>query len=188
MSSKYGNWTRGEDEALLNILGGVEIARDILRGKIKVVFQTVVSSIKFTRKLFVDEDKSVECLLRVAEFRRYDNRISSQNFPVKENSEYEEREIAIFHFDVNLSSDTVIKNMSDAGYRPATIWELVSLAMKEPYFYEDFAVVALGSVCTLDTQYTVSLYKSHGTSELGLAKFNSEGGWHATARFAAVKK
>jgi hypothetical protein len=35
--SKYGNWTRGEDEALLNILGGEEVVRGILRGDLKVV-------------------------------------------------------------------------------------------------------------------------------------------------------
>ena len=34
---KYGNWTRGEDEALLNILGGDDIARAILRRELKVV-------------------------------------------------------------------------------------------------------------------------------------------------------
>jgi hypothetical protein len=33
--SKYGNWTRGEDEALLNILGGEDVARAILRGDLK---------------------------------------------------------------------------------------------------------------------------------------------------------
>ena len=34
--SKYGDWTRGEDEALINKLGGLEVARGILRGELLV--------------------------------------------------------------------------------------------------------------------------------------------------------
>ena len=41
MSAKYGDWTRGEDEALLNILGGVEVARNILKGTVKVVTEAI---------------------------------------------------------------------------------------------------------------------------------------------------
>ncbi len=33
---KYPNWTRGQEEALLNILGGQEVAEAILRGKLKI--------------------------------------------------------------------------------------------------------------------------------------------------------
>lgn len=39
---KYNDWTRGEDEALLNIMGGVENARAVLRGERKLVVEEVV--------------------------------------------------------------------------------------------------------------------------------------------------
>ncbi len=42
MNAKYGNWTRGEDEALLNIVGGEEIARAVLRGDKKITVEDVV--------------------------------------------------------------------------------------------------------------------------------------------------
>lgn len=38
---KYASWTFGQVEALINILGGDEVARNILAGKVKVVAQTV---------------------------------------------------------------------------------------------------------------------------------------------------
>lgn len=36
---KYKTWSRGEDEALLNILGGDEVARAILRGEKRVIIK-----------------------------------------------------------------------------------------------------------------------------------------------------
>jgi hypothetical protein len=38
---KYDNWTRGEDEALLNMIGGLDVARAILRGKRKIIVEEV---------------------------------------------------------------------------------------------------------------------------------------------------
>lgn len=36
---KYSDWTRGEDEALLNIIGGTDIARAVLRGENKLIVE-----------------------------------------------------------------------------------------------------------------------------------------------------
>ena len=38
---KYNDWTRGEGEALLNIIGGTDIARAVLRGERKLVVEQV---------------------------------------------------------------------------------------------------------------------------------------------------
>src|SRR3990167_1181769 len=40
--SKYGTWTRGQDEALINILGGQEIAEGILVGRVKISISMTV--------------------------------------------------------------------------------------------------------------------------------------------------
>lgn len=37
--AKYNDWTRGEDEALLNVVGGVDVARAVLRGERKLVVE-----------------------------------------------------------------------------------------------------------------------------------------------------
>lgn len=41
MSCKYGTWTRGQDEALLNILGGQEIAEKIIARTVKVTIEEI---------------------------------------------------------------------------------------------------------------------------------------------------
>jgi hypothetical protein len=47
--SKYGGWTRGNDEALLNKLGGEEVARRLLDcRKVKVVFDPTTKSATVT--------------------------------------------------------------------------------------------------------------------------------------------
>jgi hypothetical protein len=40
--SKYGDWTHGETEALLNIIGGVDVARAVLRDERKLTVEEIV--------------------------------------------------------------------------------------------------------------------------------------------------
>lgn len=50
---KYLDWTRGEDEALLNILGGPEVARKLLRGDLKFsISDEAVEIVPAIQKLF----------------------------------------------------------------------------------------------------------------------------------------
>ncbi len=41
---KYNDWTRGEEEAILNMIGGTDIARAVLRGERKLTVESVVQS------------------------------------------------------------------------------------------------------------------------------------------------
>ncbi len=41
MNGKYLDWTRGEEEALLNIVGGTEVARAVLRGDKKLTVENI---------------------------------------------------------------------------------------------------------------------------------------------------
>jgi hypothetical protein len=41
MSSKYSTWNRGQDEALLNILGGQDVAEKIIARKVRVVIEEI---------------------------------------------------------------------------------------------------------------------------------------------------
>ncbi|MEK7586971.1 MAG: hypothetical protein AAB453_03840 [Patescibacteria group bacterium] len=45
MACKYSTWTRGKDEALLNILGGQKIAELIIAGKVKVAIEEIIESL-----------------------------------------------------------------------------------------------------------------------------------------------
>ncbi|GEM_PF-3191771 len=42
MNGKYLDWTRGEEEALLNVVGGTEVARAVFRGEKKITVQDIV--------------------------------------------------------------------------------------------------------------------------------------------------
>ena len=183
---KYGDWTRGEEEALLNILGGLEVARAILRGAIKVVMQ-VVKFIVDTFTVMVDETLSVEDAVKEGNFDWSNDNINSTNFPKPANGQKSEKEIAIFHFAKTMSSEAVIAEMNKAEYRPATIWELTGLAKKEPDLQRKFPVVALGSVCELRGDRRVAgLYGDAGGRGLGLYCFGVD--WSDRCRFAAVRK
>ncbi len=68
MSCKYGTWNRGQDEALLNILGGQEVAEKIIARKVKVIIQEIeetllelISSVHIsaTTNKFIARDKFV---------------------------------------------------------------------------------------------------------------------------------
>lgn len=46
MGKKYNDWTSEEDEAMLNIIGGTEIARAVLRGERKLTIEEVLQEPK----------------------------------------------------------------------------------------------------------------------------------------------
>lgn len=184
--SKYGDWTRGEDEALLNILGGVEVARQILRGAVKVVTE-VVNFIVCTFMILVDETLSVEEAVEAGNFGWSDENIVSKNFPKPANGKKSEKEVVLFHFNKSMSSEAAIAEMDKVGYRPATIWELLGLAVKEPDLQRKFPIIALGSVCELcGIRHVAFLYEEPDFRGLGLDRFG--GGWGDGGRFAGVRK
>ena len=120
MSAKYGDWTRGEDEALLNKLGGVEVARNILKGTVEVVTK-VMSYIINTFTFLVDETISVEEAVKLGKFDWFNDDITSKTFPKAKDGKKENKETAVFHFNRSISSEDAITEMDKAGYKPATI-------------------------------------------------------------------
>lgn len=65
---KYNDWTRGEDEAILNIIGGTDIARDILRGKYKLTVEKVVRE-QFVNKFYrlLTDDEAIAWIVEYAQ-------------------------------------------------------------------------------------------------------------------------
>ncbi len=145
MTCKYSDWMRGEDEALLNKLGGMEVARGILRGTIEVV-TNVISFIVRTMTVLVDETKTVDELVKVGKFDWLNNNITSANFPNPAGGTTGNQELALFHFGKAMSSDAASAEMDKEGYEPATIWDLLAFAKKEPNLQRQFPIVALKSI------------------------------------------
>ena len=144
MVCKYSDWTRGEDEALLNKLGGLEVARGILRGTIEVVTKVICFIVRALTVL-VDETKTVDELAKVCKFDWVDDNITSANFPNPADGTTGNQKLALFHFGKTISSDAVISEMNKEGYESATIWDLLGLAQKEQNLQRQFPIVALKS-------------------------------------------
>lgn len=186
MSAKYGDWTRGEDEALLNILGGVEVDRNILKGTVKVVTE-VISNIVNAFTVLVDETLSVEEAIKLGKFGWVNDDITSKTLPKLKDGKKGDKEVAIFHFGKDISSEDAIALMDKAGFKPATIWDLLGLAVKEPNLQRKFQVVALGSVCgRYDWRGAPCLDEDGVRRRLGLRWF--DGDWNDSDRFAGVRK
>jgi hypothetical protein len=186
MASKYGDWTRGEEEALLNILGGVEVARRILRGTLKIVTETI-SFITHTFTITVDETLSLEELVKEGKYDWSNENIISKNFPLPKNGKKSDKEVFLFHFVKNMSSEAIIALMDKAGYKPATIWDLLSLGASHPDLQREFPVVALGSVAELvGFRFVGCLRRCDSERDADLNDFGRE--WGGGYRFLAVRK
>jgi hypothetical protein len=182
---KYGNWTMGQTEALLNKLGGDEVAMGILRGTIEVITK-LVSFITHTFMVMVDETQTVEELVKAEKFN-WSNDIVSKNFPKPANGQKSEREIVLFHFNKGMFTKTIIAEMDKAGYKPATIWDLLGLAAKEPDLQRKFSITALGSICRIDGA-CLAAFLGGNSCERMMDLDDISIHWDDDCRFAAVRK
>ena len=130
--------------------------------------------ITHTFTVLVDETLSVEEATRLGSFNWSNENITSANFPKPANGQNKEKEVVLFHFGRTMSSTAVIVEMDKAGCKPATIWDLLGLAKKEPDLQRKFPVVALGSVCRLRGGRLVAfLFGLSGVRRLLLGYFDS---------------
>ena len=184
MASKYGDWTRGEEEALLNILGGVEIARNILKGVAKVVIE-VISHLVGTSKQIVNYDRSIKDSVKAGKYDWTNDNITDANFPSKEKGE-REVEFGVFHFNKTMMSDDVIAKMKLEGFRPATMKEELAYGEKNPEEQRKYPLVALGSVASLVGSRQVGcLYESSSGRRANLNYYVSV--WRGRFRFLGVR-
>jgi hypothetical protein len=181
--------TREKQWVIQNTVAAIAIMVNSIR---EVVSRESVSSlaslITYTFIILVDETKTVVKLVKEGKFDWSNDYISSKNFPKLAEGRKTLRETVIFHFGKSISSKQVIVEMDKAGYRPATIWELLGLALKEPDLQRKFSIIALGSTCYFDDLYHVAfLYeRSGGCRELSLCHFGND--WGADNRFLGVHK
>jgi hypothetical protein len=178
--------TAGQLNALVKKVGGLEMVLQILRGTVEITTK-VVSYIVATFTVTVDETVSVEDTVKTGKFDWSNDNITSKNFPKITDGQKSDREVTIFHFNKTVYSESVIAEMDKAGYRPANIWDLIGLAIKEPDLQRKFPIVAFGSVCGLGGDRRVPfLYEFSSECSLNLDYFGN--GWGGNVRFLAVRK
>jgi aminoglycoside N3'-acetyltransferase len=104
-----------------------------------------------TITVLVDETKTVEEAVEICNFGCRDADINNKNFLRIKNGQKSEKEIAIFDFGKPMSSEDVVVEMDKIGYKPATIFDILSLVvearMSKLQWIFRIRIVALGSVC-----------------------------------------
>jgi len=93
-----------------------------------------------------------------------------------------------FHFDEPLCSAEVIFKMFELGYKPANIWHLLYLSIRNPDIQRNFSVISLGSPCLLGGIYHVPCLPKKETGEYEIKLEWSGGDWNSSCRFVGVLK
>ena len=115
--------------------------------------------------------------------------IIEKNFPRTKQAGIEDISLHLFRFGRPLLTDEVIHELDRAGFRPATLEELLALGARKPDLQRGFLIIALGSVW--EDPYgdlTAPYLRSYGVGrQLNLGDIASIR-WDNSCRFAAVRK
>ena len=188
MSTEFASaeLTVGQLNAFVKKAGGKDVVLGVLRGTKEIVIKTISYSVA-TYTILVDETKMVEELVEDGSFDWSNDNTVSTNFTKPEGGSTSEKDMGIFHFGENISSEDAIAKMKAEGYRPATIWDLLGFAKKHPDLQREFPIVALGSVAIVTGFRRVAFLYGSG-SECGLDLGYLDVVWGGGCRFLAVRK
>lgn len=121
-------------------------------------------------------------LIKANKFTYVNKDIITKNFPPQGKIE----EVELIDFNKALTTDEAIKLLAEQGFRPATIYELLTWSQKN--WNETDWIVALGSVWRgADGGRRVACLDGDASGR-GLSLRWVEGDWGGVCRFAAVKK
>ena len=121
-------------------------------------------------------------LIKANKFTYVNKDIITKNFPPQGKIE----EVELIDFKKALTTDEAIKLLAEQGFRPATIYELLTWSQKN-WNGKDW-IVALGSVWRSadGDRYVVCLGSDASGRDLSLRWVEDD--WDVFCRFAAVKK
>lgn len=122
---KYGDWTMGQTEALLNKLGGDESAMRILRNEVRVELVPLVKIIT-TFKVMVNYSQPIEQKTTKG-FTYVNPNITSTNFPVDQSGEAELEAVAV-NFGRVVTLDEVRRSFKEMDLRTGIPTELVDIS------------------------------------------------------------
>lgn len=141
-------------------------------------------------KLTIDYTKTVGQVITDGNYDYKNSNITSENFPISPEMVGKKVEVSakLFHFNRDISSDDAISEMDQAGYRPATLMELLVLGFLFPELQRQFPIIALGSIW-LNAHLNRSVpYLDVDGSERKLNLYWFGGVWNARCRFLGVRK
>ncbi len=138
----------------------------------------------------VDYDAALEQMIAVGNYDWTNDHITSKWFTIvgKGKVEFED---TIFHFDRDISSEDVVKEILAADiknpWEPGKIENILAYGAKNPEEQRKFPIVGLGSVGEVGGSRDVPyLGRDDSGRRLGLDWW--DGGWYARCRFLGVRK
>lgn len=137
-------------------------------------------------RVLVNYDLSVKEAIEAGKYDWKNGDINDKNFPFKRFGSAE-IDIRLVHFNKDMSSEDVLKELDKMGLRPAELPELLALGAECPDEQRKYPIVALGSVRQRwHSGYVPDLWLDSVGRSLGLSCFELD--WRAHCRFAAVGK
>lgn len=141
-------------------------------------------------KLTIDYSRTVREMINAGKFDWINEGITKEHFPLPNELSGKKVPVStvLFYFNRAISGANAVFEMDKAGYRPATLAELLALAETHPELQQEFFIVALGSRWSGEGAYRdVSvLFFSESKRKLGLGSFPAS--WLAHCRFLAVRR
>lgn len=137
----------------------------------------------------INYDQTVEILVKASKQDAACSDITSSHFPSFEKGDTQV-EIFLVNFEHDIGNEDVIKEMSNMNplLRPATLKELLALAIGQPDLQRKNQIVALGSTWSYSNNCIFVPYLTGGDSYRNLHLDCWGGDWSSDWRFAAVHK
>jgi len=141
-------------------------------------------------KLTVDYSRTLKEMINAGNYGWANDDITEKNFPLptKLLGKKITASTKLFHFDRRISSEDAISEMNKAGYRPATLAELLALGEAHPELQKEFPIVALGSVWRGEDGGHVVPVLGFGGHRRGLVLYWLGNVWPDVCRFFGVRK
>lgn len=139
-----------------------------------------------TFRLTVDYGQTLDQMIAVGRYDWKNSDITAERFSIEGNGivEFEAR---YFHFDRNISSESAIVAMKEAGWEPAKIEHVFAHGKTFPEEQCKFPVIGLGSVAEVSGDRLVPGLGSVGSERnLNLDWFDDD--WNPVCRFVAARK
>jgi len=140
--------------------------------------------------LSVDYSRTVQEMIEAGNYDWTNNDITEKIFPLPTELSGQKTTVSskLFHFNRLISSEDAINEMDAAGFRPATLAELLALGEAHPELQKEFPIVALSSVWrdAYGDRHVPVLFFVDYRRGLGLGWFGRD--WGSDYRFLGVRK
>jgi hypothetical protein len=183
--------TRGEENAILKMIGDTATIRKILAGELKIQLlstsvQAVVVPTSVDQFMTVNPDLAFEDRITRGNYGWTNSDLTEKKFPVTED-QHGEWEWKLFHFNRSISSEDAIRLMKEDGFEPAQTGHILTFGEINPEEQRKYPIIGLGSVAEVDLDRRVPvLWNDCDGRKLYLFWFDDD--WYDYYRFLGVRR